>query len=63
MTQSNDVVIVAAGRTAIGKFSGSLGKIAASELGALVIRKLLAQSGIKPTGSHDREFFIGRNPA
>jgi acetyl-CoA C-acetyltransferase len=48
MTQSNDVVIVAAGRTAIGKFSGGLGKIAASELGALVIRKLLAQSGIKP---------------
>ncbi len=48
MTQSNDVVIVAAGRTAIGKFSGGLGKIAASELGALVIRQLLAQSGIKP---------------
>ena len=27
------------------------------------LRNGLAQSGIKPTESHDREFFIGRNPA
>ena len=37
-----DVVIVAASRTAIGKFQGSLAKIPATELGAIVIRKLLA---------------------
>ena len=43
-----DVVIVAAGRTAIGKFGGALSKIPASELGAHVIRTLLARSGIKP---------------
>jgi len=43
-----EVVIVAAGRTAIGKFGGALSKIAASELGAHVIRALLARTGIKP---------------
>ena len=43
-----DVVIVAAGRTAIGKFGGTLAKIPAADLGAHVIRALLAKSGIKP---------------
>lgn len=43
-----DVVIVAAGRTAIGKFGGALAKIPASELGAHVIRALLTKTGIKP---------------
>ncbi len=43
-----DVVIVAAGRTAIGKFGGAVSKIPASELGAHVIRALLAKSGVKP---------------
>ncbi|MBG6221790.1 acetyl-CoA C-acetyltransferase [Janthinobacterium sp. CAN_S1] len=44
----DDVVIVAAGRTAVGKFGGSLAKIAASDLGAHVIKGLLAQTGIDP---------------
>ena len=44
----NDVVIVAAGRTAVGKFGGSLAKTAASDLGAHVIKHLLEKSGIKP---------------
>ena len=43
-----DVVIVAAGRTAIGKFGGTLAKIPAADLGAHVIRALLARSGIRP---------------
>ena len=43
-----DVVIVAAGRTAIGKFGGTLAKIPAADLGAHVIRALLARSGVKP---------------
>ena len=43
-----DVVIVAAGRTAVGSFNGTLAKIAAADLGAHVIRHLLAKSGIKP---------------
>ncbi|GAB3552442.1 acetyl-CoA C-acetyltransferase [Noviherbaspirillum agri] len=44
----NDVVIVAAGRTAVGKFGGSLAKVAASDLGAHVIKNLLAKTGIAP---------------
>jgi acetyl-CoA C-acetyltransferase len=43
-----DVVIVAAGRTAVGSFNGTLAKITAADLGAHVIRHLLAKSGIKP---------------
>lgn len=43
-----DVVIVAAARTAVGKFGGSLAKIAAPELGASVIRAVLACSGVAP---------------
>ncbi|MHB9796253.1 acetyl-CoA C-acetyltransferase [Pseudomonas sp. MT3] len=41
-----DVVIVAATRTAIGAFQGSLANIPAHELGALIIRSLLERSGV-----------------
>ncbi len=43
-----DVVIVAATRTAVGAFQGSLANIPAHELGSLVIRSLLERSGVKP---------------
>ncbi|HEX8613335.1 MAG TPA: acetyl-CoA C-acetyltransferase [Telluria sp.] len=43
-----DVVIVAAGRTAVGKFGGALAKIPAAELGAHVIKHLLAQIDLDP---------------
>src|SRR6476661_5039221 len=43
-----DVVIVAAGRTAIGKFGGTLAKIPATELGAQVIKQLMAKTGVDP---------------
>ncbi len=43
-----DAVIVAAARTAIGKFGGSLAKIPAPELGALVIGEVLKRAGVKP---------------
>jgi acetyl-CoA C-acetyltransferase len=43
-----EVVIVAALRTAVGKFGGSIAKVAATELGAQVIRALLARSGVAP---------------
>jgi len=43
-----DVVIVAAGRTAVGKFGGALAKIPAAELGAHVIKGLLAKIGLDP---------------
>ena len=41
-----EVVIVAACRTAIGSFQGALSRIPAPELGAMVIRELLARSGV-----------------
>jgi acetyl-CoA C-acetyltransferase len=41
-------VIVAATRTAIGKFGGSLAKTPAPELGAVVIRELLRRAGLAP---------------
>jgi acetyl-CoA C-acetyltransferase len=41
-----DIVIVAATRTAVGKFGGSLSKVAAPELGAAVIRNLLERTGL-----------------
>jgi acetyl-CoA C-acetyltransferase len=44
-----EVVIVAALRTAVGKFGGSLAKVPAAELGAQVIKALLKQTGIDPT--------------
>ena len=43
-----DVVIVAAARTAVGKFGGSLAKTSAADLGAHVIKGLLAQTGVAP---------------
>jgi len=39
-----DIVIVAAARTAVGKFGGALAKTAAPELGAAVIKALLERS-------------------
>ncbi|OEO27015.1 acetyl-CoA acetyltransferase [Pseudomonas sp. J237] len=44
-----EVVIVAATRTAIGTFQGSLANIPAPELGAAVIRRLLEQTNLAPT--------------
>jgi len=44
----HDVVIVAALRTAIGSFGGALANVPAHELGATVIRGLLAATGIAP---------------
>ncbi|KQP39065.1 acetyl-CoA acetyltransferase [Pseudorhodoferax sp. Leaf274] len=41
------MVIVAATRTAVGKFGGSLAKIAAPELGATVVRELLARAKLE----------------
>jgi acetyl-CoA C-acetyltransferase len=45
---NNNAVIVAAGRTAIGSFGGTLSQIPASSLGAKVIAGLLERSGISP---------------
>ncbi|SDU38277.1 acetyl-CoA C-acetyltransferase [Geopseudomonas guangdongensis] len=64
-----DVVIVGATRTAIGAFQGSLAAMAASDLGAAVIRRLLEQSGVE-AGQVDEVILgqiltagAGQNPA
>ena len=43
-----DVVIVSAARTAVGKFGGSLARVAAPELGATVIRAILERANVAP---------------
>ncbi|MGP8291845.1 acetyl-CoA C-acetyltransferase [Vreelandella zhanjiangensis] len=43
-----EVVIVAARRTAVGSFGGSLAGIPASDLGALVIKDILESTGVSP---------------
>lgn len=65
----NEVVIVAAGRTAVGKFGGTLSKIAAADLGAHVIKNLLARAGVAPEAVNDvlmgqvLTAGVGQNPA
>ena len=41
-----DIVIVSAARTAVGKFGGSLAKTPAADLGAIVIREAIARAGL-----------------
>ena len=43
-----DIVIVAAARTAVGKFGGSLAGISATDLGATVIKDLMRRTGVSP---------------
>ncbi|MEY6433849.1 acetyl-CoA C-acetyltransferase [Thioalkalicoccus limnaeus] len=42
------IVIVAAGRTAVGSFGGGLASLAATELGSTVVKALLERTGIAP---------------
>jgi acetyl-CoA C-acetyltransferase len=65
----NDVVIVAAGRTAVGAFGGSLAGFPASQLGARVIQGLLARANLQ-AGQIDEVIMgqvlqagAGQNPA
>lgn len=65
----NDVVIVAAGRTAVGAFGGALAGIPASELGARVIEALLTRANLQ-AGQIDEVILgqvlqagVGQNPA
>src|SRR5690606_25795965 len=53
-----DIVIVAAARTAVGKFGGTLAKLPASELGATVIKALLERS--KLAGEQISEVVLGQ---
>ncbi|MFA6063558.1 MAG: acetyl-CoA C-acetyltransferase [Gallionella sp.] len=52
------VVIVAAARTAVGKFGGAFGNVSAVDLGATVIRDLLSRTGV--TGDQVDEVILGQ---
>ncbi len=43
-----DIVIVSAARTAVGKFGGSLAKVSAPDLGAIVIKEAMARAKLSP---------------
>ncbi len=58
MSSPQDIVIVAAARTPIGKFGGTLSKTPASELGAIVIQELLRRSGLQ--GEQINEVILGQ---
>lgn len=66
---SDNIVIVAAGRTAIGSFGGALAGIPAHALGAHVISGVLKKAGIKPEQVDEVIFGqvltagVGMNPA
>jgi acetyl-CoA C-acetyltransferase len=52
-----EVVIVAATRTPIGSFGGSLAGFTATQLGGIVIKSAVEQSGLQP--GHIQEVFMG----
>lgn len=54
----HEVVIVAATRTAIGSFQGSLASTPAPQLGAILLRRLLEQTGVNP--EHVDEVILGQ---
>jgi acetyl-CoA C-acetyltransferase len=66
---TNEAVIVAAVRTAIGSFNGSLKDITAPELGAAVIKDALRQAGVQPDQVDEvimgnvLQAGLGQNPA
>ena len=49
MKQSDDVVILSAARTAIGKFQGALRGTPATQLGALAIKAAVERAGLDPS--------------
>src|SRR5690554_4191475 len=53
-----DVVIVAARRTAIGAFGGGLSSLRADQLGSVVIKALLEDTGV--TGDQINEVLLGQ---
>jgi acetyl-CoA C-acetyltransferase len=55
---TTDIVIVAAARTAVGKFGGTLAKTPAPELGAAVVKALLERARI--SGDQVNELILGQ---
>jgi acetyl-CoA C-acetyltransferase len=49
MNTSDQVVIISACRTPVGKFQGSLSDLSATQLGAIVVREAVKRAGVDPT--------------
>ena len=69
MAFMEDVVIVSAVRTPIGKFQGSLSDLGAPQLGAIVVREAVRRAGIDPNSVDECimgnviSAGLGQNPA
>lgn len=69
MAMLEDVVIVSAVRTPIGKFQGSLSDVTAPQLGAIVVREAVKRAGIDPNTVDECimgnvvQAGLGQNPA
>lgn len=69
MTSPQDIVIIDAARTAVGNFSGGLSTLTAAQLGAEVVRALLARTGVNPADIDEvllgqvLTAGVGQNPA
>lgn len=65
----SNVVITAALRSAVGKFGGSIAKVPAADLGAQIIKALLARTGVEPASISEvilgqvLTAGVGQNPA
>ncbi len=53
-----EIVIVGASRTPIGKFGGALASVSAAKLGAHIIRSVLERAGVRP--EHVSEVIMGQ---
>ena len=69
MPELNEVVIISAARTPVGKFLGSLKGFSATELGAIAVRESVKRAGIKPEDVDEVimgcviQAGLGQNPA
>jgi len=69
MPELNEVVIIGAARTPVGKFLGSLKGFSATQLGAIVVRESVKRAGIKPEDVDEVimgcviQAGLGQNPA
>ncbi len=69
MTSKQDIVIVAAARTPVGKFQGGLASLSAPQLGALAVKEAVRRAGIDPASVDEcimgnvLSAGLGQNPA
>src|SRR6185437_6545242 len=69
MPNMEEVVIISACRTPVGKFQGSLSDLTATQLGAIVVREAVKRAGIEPAKGDECimgnvvSAGLGQNPA